>query len=291
MNHLLRFLILTCLVCALQAPVMAQNPGQEKAQLPPRPDQGQLIVDLAEMITPEDEQAMREICNRTLKREQIAIVVVTVDDVSKYHRSGDTDILARELFNHWGIGHAKRNGQPWNKGMLLLVSRKQRRVRIELGKGWGQSKNKESEQLLQTAVLPHLKRDQFSAGILAGVKGLSDIAARSSQPPKPSFSSTRLPSRPNPRPPLPGDGSLMTLIGGGFCFLAFLLPFAGLVIALIRWGRSSGLRGSGVGSTSHYHGGIYSGGAGFGGGGSAGGGGFGGFGGGSSGGGGASGGF
>ena len=70
-------------------------------------------------------------------------MVVTVDSMYDYesnlhHRKLEpVELFTYNLFNRWGIG------QQYNaKGIMLLVAMKERKVRIQLGKAYGQKYNK-----------------------------------------------------------------------------------------------------------------------------------------------------
>lgn len=71
--------------------------------------------------------------SKTWKKTGIEAVVVTINSIGDY-QTGDATIeaFATNLFNTWGIGHKKENN-----GVLILVAVKDRKARIELGKGYG----------------------------------------------------------------------------------------------------------------------------------------------------------
>ena len=69
--------------------------------------------------------------------------------------------FARALFDQWGVGHPQAHGQSWDTGILVVVSKDDRKARIELGGGW--------------ARLPHLDPDVV-ASVLARVRRVSDRA-------------------------------------------------------------------------------------------------------------------
>ena len=65
---------------------------------------------------------------------------------------------------------------PWNYGMLLLVSKGDRRARIELGAGWRHDKDVQAEQIMDEQIVPRFKQGDFSGGIEAGVESLDKLA-------------------------------------------------------------------------------------------------------------------
>jgi uncharacterized protein len=93
--------------------------------------------------------------------------------------------FARLLFDQWGIGHEKLGDQLWNTGMLLLVSEGDRKARIELGAHWKRDKDQEAQQIMNELIIPHFREGNYSAGILAGVEGMNNIARDLQLPTKP----------------------------------------------------------------------------------------------------------
>lgn len=143
----------------------------------PRPGDREFVVDLAEMIRPEDKAKIVEIADKLLKDKATPIVVVTIDSMATHGGSGmRIETFARLLFDQWGIGHAKIDGQDWNTGILLLVSKSDRKARIELGAGWKRDHDAQASQIMDELIIPKFKTGDYSAGILSGVEGLDKMA-------------------------------------------------------------------------------------------------------------------
>ncbi|MCA9040718.1 MAG: TPM domain-containing protein [Planctomycetaceae bacterium] len=142
-----------------------------------RPPEGQYIVDKANLITPHDKEEIRTLANEVLKDKAAPIIVVTIESMSQYGGAGlRIETFARLLFDQWGIGPAKLGDNPWNYGILLLVSRDDRKARIELGAGWKRDKDAQAQQIMDELIVPQFKAGNFSSGILAGVQGLDKMA-------------------------------------------------------------------------------------------------------------------
>jgi uncharacterized protein len=151
-----------------------------------RPDQREFVRDLVGMIEPADEEKIRSICDKLLSDKATPIIVVTIESMAKHGGAGmRIETFALLLFNQWEIGHAKLNGQTWNTGILLLVSKGDRKARIELGAGWGREKDALCEQIMQEQIIPRFKQENFSGGILAGVEALDKMARGLELPKKP----------------------------------------------------------------------------------------------------------
>ena len=201
----------------------------------------------------------------------VEIAVVTVPDMGGL----DENTYAVKLMKEWGIGSKERND-----GLLFLVAKKERRLRIEVGYGLEHIiTDARAGMIRDRYMVPYLKKNDYATGITQGVlaaasviaeeKGitLDDSPAAVAPPAK-----TRTRGRGSPIP-----------------FFIFLVIF--ILLMRSRGGRGfllGMLMANMMGGGRYRH---YGGGGGFGGGFGGGGGGFSGFGGGFSGGGGASGGF
>lgn len=191
-------------------------PAQVSGQIDLQPPGGrEFVLDKAEILTEADEQKIREIADRLLTEKAAPIVVVTIESKAQHGGAGlRIETFARLLFDQWGIGPATLGDDPWNYGMLLLVSEQDREARIELGAGWKRDKDAVAQQIMDDLIIPHAKRGQLSQGIVAGVEGL-DRMARDLQ----------LPTRPRP--------TWHYVVGAIFVGLAIFT-----IVSLIRRGSS-----------------------------------------------------
>lgn len=151
--------------------------GQNLTVDPPGPKA--FVQDLARMVEPDDVMAIRQIGERLLAENGIPIIVVTIESMANHGGAGwRIETFARVLFDQWGIGYETIEGQPWNRGVLLLVSRDDRKARIELGNDWAGQYDAVCRKIMDNQIIPNFKKGQFSAGILAGVRDL-DAMCRS----------------------------------------------------------------------------------------------------------------
>ncbi|NOZ23890.1 MAG: TPM domain-containing protein [Planctomycetes bacterium] len=161
----------------------ALSVGTEAQQLtyPPQPGERDFIVDEAGLLSPEDAAQIKKICDKLLTEKAVPIIIVTIPSMAKYGAKGwDIMVYAQNLFNTWGIGYKK-----WNHGILLLISKGDRKARIELGKDWAHKKDAQCQKIMNTLIIPEFKAGNFSAGILAGVKGLDAMARELKLPRRP----------------------------------------------------------------------------------------------------------
>lgn len=166
--------------------VLACAPLCAQINLDP-PAQREFVRDLAGLLAEADKAEIRRHCERTLNEKAIPIVVVTIKSMADHYGAGMTiETFATTLYNQWGVGHTKLHGQPWNKGILLLVSTGDRKARIELGAGWAAGYDATCQSIVDNQIIPRFKQSDFAGGIKAGVQVLADVA-RGEELPKPPF--------------------------------------------------------------------------------------------------------
>lgn len=177
--------LVVCLMLALLSLSRLNSAHALELTLDP-PGDREFVRDLAGMLDEPTTKQIKEICDKLLTDKATPIIVVTIDSMAK-HGGADMRIetFATILFNQWQIGHAKLNDQDWNTGILLLVSKDDRKARIELGAGWGRREDEQCRQIMDEYIIPHFKQGQFSQGILAGVEALDKMARKLELPAKP----------------------------------------------------------------------------------------------------------
>jgi uncharacterized protein len=149
-----------------------------------RPGPREFVVDRANLLSAADKQRIQEICDKLLTDKATPIIVVTINSMASHNGAGmGIESFATLLFNQWGIGVKELNGQTWNTGILLLVSKNDRKSRIELGGYWRRDQDALAQQIMNEQMVPRFKQGDFSGGILAGVESL-DKMARGLQLPK-----------------------------------------------------------------------------------------------------------
>ena len=73
----------------------------------------------------------------------IEFTVITINQMSDFGHSGAIEPFATGLFNHWGVGDAEKND-----GVMMLIARYDRTLRIEVGSGYGTSKNQPMQAII-----------------------------------------------------------------------------------------------------------------------------------------------
>jgi uncharacterized protein len=208
--------------------------GNLGAAIPPTPPAGDFLHDLAGLLTSEEQGALRTQQQEVFQQTQIPIVVVTVSDMNQY-LPGSTSIeaFARVWFDTWGIGSKRKND-----GILVIVSRNDRRARIEFGVEWGRRWDKYAQHVMDERMVPRFKTGKYGAGLIAGLEALARAAQAGpkSEPPAPSalekFLATpvvKFARENNPLMERYGKWAPLLLLVGA------LLVVAGLVVPEYRW--------------------------------------------------------
>jgi uncharacterized protein len=129
------------------------------------------VNDFARLLTANDRSAIRTALAKLRDDAGIHAVVATIQTVHGYRTVDQTfESFATNLFNKWGIGDRQRND-----GVLILVAVKDRKVRIELGSGYGKSYNAQMQGVISRQMLPHFKKKDYSLGILEGTNSVIQI--------------------------------------------------------------------------------------------------------------------
>ena len=116
---------------------------------PDKPPETDFFVDKATLISTEDRAEINTIASKLLSEENIPIFIVTIGSLATYEASSQTiETYTTALFNEWGIGSPERN-----YGILLLVSRGDRRARIELGADWGYSHDRAAQDIMDNLII------------------------------------------------------------------------------------------------------------------------------------------
>jgi uncharacterized protein len=165
------------LLLGLSLLVFQQEAGSQ-VSFPDRPAAGTHVVDEAGLIDAERRRAIDEIAAEQMRLRNIPILIVTIPSLAAHDAAGYTiEEYARALFDAWRIG-----SQDQNYGMLLIVSREDRRARIELGRSWAHSRDDQAQRVMDDLILPEFRRERFAAGILAGARGMHAMAAGAALP-------------------------------------------------------------------------------------------------------------
>lgn len=134
------------------------------------PDPEGPVNDFAQVISPQYEAQMSQLAQALWDQTGTSVVVATFRDLG----GESPQIFANKLYRSWGIG---TKGE--DKGVLILLALKERRVRIETGYGSeGILPDAKVGAILDQHVVPLLRLDRYGEGLLNGMVAVSQVVAQ-----------------------------------------------------------------------------------------------------------------
>jgi uncharacterized protein len=131
------------------------------------------VNDLAGLLSDADEATLTAQLTALKNETGVEMTVLTISRQNAYQPDMSFEAFATGLFNHWGIGD-----RTLNNGILVLVARTDRVMRIELGRGYGSAWDQTAQRVVDYSFLPRFKEDNYRIGILDGVTDTIDAIAR-----------------------------------------------------------------------------------------------------------------
>src|SRR5579872_841188 len=120
------------------------------------------VVDAADMLDAGAQQQLTAQLEAFERASGIQLVVATLPDLQGY----EIEEFGYQLGRAWGIGQRDKNN-----GVLLIVAKAERKVRIEVGYGLeGSLTDALSVNIINTVITPQFKTGQFAAGIEQGTQ-------------------------------------------------------------------------------------------------------------------------
>jgi len=132
------------------------------------------VNDFADLLSPEQEQSIRSKLSQLKETEDIELTLITIASRKDYGRSRSIESFATGLFNHWGIGNPQRND-----GVMVLIAKEDRDMRIELGAGYSWRRDTDMKLIIDRYFLPEFRNGYYDRGILQGIDAtIQDISRR-----------------------------------------------------------------------------------------------------------------
>ena len=156
MFKFIQFFSFFCLLSCLQVTLNADYPSYENIY----------VNDWANLLDAQAESKITQKLKALKTDTQVEITLVTIGSMSDYANTKQSiESFALELFNQWGVGDAEKNN-----GVLVLVSRFDREMRIATGSGYDSTnKNSVAKSIIDNYFIPNFKQDNYQKGILAGM--------------------------------------------------------------------------------------------------------------------------
>jgi uncharacterized protein len=125
------------------------------------------IVDEAGLLGTADKAALEQELTALEQKSTDQLVIYTARSLQGY----EIEDFGYQLGRAWALGHKDKNN-----GVILIIAPKERKVRIEVGRGLEpQLTDAISKLIIENAILPAFRRGDFPAGIKAGVQDIRDV--------------------------------------------------------------------------------------------------------------------
>lgn len=170
-NALLLLLVIFC-VSTLHAQQINQRPNPPMA-----------VNDYAHMLEPFQRDALEQKLRAYNDSTSSAIVIITIPNLQRY----DIAQVALKYLRDWGIGVSGKNN-----GVLILVSKEERRARIETGYGMeGVLPDITAKRIIDNEMIPYFREDDYYRGFDRAVDAIMKAAAGEYQAEPPQESGGR----------------------------------------------------------------------------------------------------
>lgn len=140
-----------------------------KLEVPAAPPLERPIIDQTESLANEDINRIAQLINAERQKKSFQIGVLMISTL------GSDDSLEEyslKVARQWGIGDKKKSN-----GVLLLIAKNDRKMRIEVGNGMeGSLTDARASQIIRNTIAPKFRSGDYAGGVEAGVKRIIDVA-------------------------------------------------------------------------------------------------------------------
>lgn len=140
-----------------------------KLQIPAAPPLDRPIVDQTKTLSDGDIARISNLIKAERQKKSLQIGVLMIPTL------GSDDSLEEyslKVARQWGIGDKKKSN-----GVLLLIAKNDRKMRIEVGNGMeGSLTDARASQIIRNTIAPKFRSGDYAGGVEAGVKRIIDAA-------------------------------------------------------------------------------------------------------------------
>lgn len=134
-------------------------------EVPKAPSLDRPIVDQSSTLTPSQIDSLAEQIKTSRQQKDYQMGVLVIKSLEGEAIEDYSIKVARE----WGIGTSDKNN-----GVLLLVAKEDRRLRIEVGRGLeGDLTDAETGRIIRNTISPQFKKGDYYTGISQGVQNIA----------------------------------------------------------------------------------------------------------------------
>src|SRR6476659_1877451 len=134
-----------------------------------KPNPPRAVNDFGNFLEPFQREALEKKIRNYNDSTSSAIVIVTVPDLQGY----DIAELALKYLRQWGIGTKEKDN-----GVLILVSKAERKARIETGRGMeGVLPDILAKRIIDERMVPYFKENDYYRGFDNAIDAIIEAAA------------------------------------------------------------------------------------------------------------------
>ncbi len=142
------------------------------------------VNDYADLLTSAQESDLSERLESVQQIHGVQMMVLTLDTQADFDTSLSMEAFASRVFKAWKLDDRK-------DGVLVMVLRKDRAMRVELGRGYGRRWDVTAQSIVNHSFLPPFRADAYDTGILDGteavIEGIVVPHQKGVVPDQPSF--------------------------------------------------------------------------------------------------------
>src|SRR5687768_17437872 len=152
---------LVCLLC-----ISAISHAQD---IPARPDPPRLVNDLADILTPQQEQSLEQMLVAYDDSTSTQIVVVTVKTLGNW----EVEQFSHTIGDRWGVGQKGKDN-----GIVITLGMETHDVFISTGRGTeGALPDITAKHIVEEQMIPRFRQNDFHGGLVAGVRSIQQAMA------------------------------------------------------------------------------------------------------------------
>jgi len=122
------------------------------------------VNDFAKLLSPATAERLEQTLRAFADSDSTEVAILTIDSLE----GDDLEGFSIRTVERWGLGQ-----QGKDNGVLLLVVKNDRKLRLEVGRGLeGVLTDLSAGRIIDTVIAPQLKAGRFDEGISAGVKAI-----------------------------------------------------------------------------------------------------------------------
>ena len=134
---------------------------------PPAAPKDGYVLDQTETLTAEEIKELNQQLNKYREGGKAEIGVLMLSHLDNSY----LEQAALETARTWGIGQKGKNN-----GVLLLIIKDDRKMRLEVGKGLeGELTDAYTSRIMSDRIAPNFKKGNYFAGIKGGLEGIAEV--------------------------------------------------------------------------------------------------------------------